>query len=160
MLNEFLNAMMLAELLYDTTVASLKRTPRGLRQENGAQETPARILHVDDEPDIRAIVELSLGQEADFVTRSCGSGKEGLDLVADWKPDLLLLDLMMPQMGGETTLARLRTDVKSSMPVVFMTAFCKVEEPEYFRSLGAAGVIYKPFKPTMLAASVRSYLQV
>jgi len=158
MLNEFLNAMMLAELLYNRTVMSLDRASPALGGANRNQNTPIRILHIDDEPDIREVVELSLGQEADFVTRSCSSGKEGLDLAAAWKPDLLLLDLMMPQMGGETTLARLRADVKSSMPVVFMTAFCKVEEPEYFTSLGAAGVIYKPFKHTTLAASVRSYL--
>jgi DNA-binding response OmpR family regulator len=158
MLNEILNAMMLDELLYDRTVISLGRMPPALHRVNRNQRTPIRILHVDDEPDIREVVELSLGQEADLVTRSCGSGEEGLDLVAEWKPDLVLLDLMMPQMGGETTLVRLRTDVKSTMPVIFMTAFCKVKEPEYFRSLGAAGVIYKPFKPKTLAASVRSYL--
>jgi CheY-like chemotaxis protein len=158
MLNEFLNAMMLAELLFDRTAVSIGSRSFALRRADQNRITPIRILHVDDEPDIREIVELSLGTESDFVTRSCGSGKEALDLVEDWKPDLLLLDLMMPQMGGETTLARLRTDVKSSMPVVFMTAFCKVEEPDYFRSLGAAGVIYKPFKPMTLAASVRSYL--
>jgi DNA-binding response OmpR family regulator len=158
MMNEILNAMMLAELLYDRTVISLGRGPAALRRVNRNQRTPIRILHVDDEPDIREVVELSLGREADFVTRSCASGEEGLDLVADWRPDLVLLDLMMPQMGGETTLVRLRTDVKSTMPVIFMTAFCKIKEPDYFRSLGAAGVIYKPFKPKKLAASVRSYL--
>lgn len=71
---------------------------------------------------------------------------------------MLLLDLMMPQMGGETTLARLRTGVTPNMPVVLMTAFCKVQEPDYFRSLGAAGVICKPFESMTLAASVRGYL--
>jgi len=156
MLNEFLNAMMLAELLFDRTATSIGSRSLALRREH--QATPTRILHVDDEPDIREIVELSLGQESDFVIRSCGCGAEALAVAADWKPDLLLLDLMMPHMGGVTTLARLRTDIKSRMPVVFMTAFCKVQEPDYFRSLGAAGVIYKPFEVMTLAASVRSYL--
>ena len=91
------------------------------------------------------------------MTRSCGSGKEALALAADWKPDLLLLDLMMPQMGGVTTLARLRSDVRSHMRVFFMAALGAFSEPE-FRSLGAAGVIYKPFEPMTLAASVRGYL--
>jgi CheY-like chemotaxis protein len=158
MLNELLNTMMLAELPYDRTVVTLSPARVVRLRATQSQMALIRILHVDDDPDIREIVELSLGREPDFVTRSCGSGEEGLDLVADWKPDLLLLDLRMPHMDGETTLARLRTDVKSSMPVVFMTAFCKVEEPEYFRTLGAAGVIYKPFKPMTLADSVRGYL--
>jgi CheY-like chemotaxis protein len=158
MLSELLNAMMMAELLFDRTVVLLGSRSQvpGSRIQN--QMTPIRILHVDDEPDIREVVEQSLGLEPDFVTRSCGSGKEALALAAVWKPDLLLLDLMMPQMGGVTTLARLRADVKSIMPVVFMTALRKFQEPDYFRSLGAAGVIYKPFEPMTLAASVRGYL--
>ena len=156
MLNELLNAMMMAELLYDKTVASIG--PRSLARRRGSQMAAIRILHVDDEPDIREVVEMSLGQETDFVTRSCGSGKEALAVAADWKPDLILLDLIMPQMGGVTTLARLRTDLKSSMPVVFMTGCRETEETEYFRFLGAAGVIFKPFEPMTLATSVRGYL--
>jgi CheY-like chemotaxis protein len=158
MMNELLNAMMLAELLFDRTVMAIGPQSPSLRRGIRSQMRPIRILHVDDEPDIREVVELSLGLEPDFVTRSCGSGREALAVAADWKPDLLLLDLMMPQMGGVTTLARLRTDVAPRMPVVFMTAFCKIQEPDYFRSLGAAGVIYKPFEPMSLAASVRNYL--
>lgn len=153
MLNDLLNAMMLGELLFDKTIISI-----GPRSFASCPGTAIRILHVDDEPDIREVVELSLGLEPDFVTRSCGSGKEALAIAAAWKPDLILLDLMMPQMGGVTTLARLRIDVKSSMPVVFMTGFRKAQETEYLRSLGAAGVIFKPFEPMTLAASVRGYL--
>jgi two-component system OmpR family response regulator len=158
MLNEFLHAMMMAELLFDRTVTSIGARPLAHRPASEGPAMPIRILHVDDEPDIREVVELSLGLEPDFVTRSCGSGGEALAVAADWKPDLLLLDLMMPQMGGVTTLARLRTDVAPRTPVVFMTGFCKVQEPDYFQSLGAAGVIYKPFEPMTLAASVRGYL--
>ena len=158
MLNELLNAMMLAELLFDETAASIGTRSAALRREYPSQIGSVRILHVDDDADVREVVELSLGEESDFLTRSCGSGKEALTVAAHWKPDLLLLDLMMPQMDGVATLARLRAEVGLSMPVVFMTAFCKLQEPDYFRSLGAAGVIYKPFEPMSLAASVRSYL--
>ncbi len=157
MLNELLNAMMLAELPSDRTAPSTGHR-FFVPDRSSRTQMPIRILHVDDEPDIREIVEQSLGLEPGFVTRSCGSGKEALVLAADWKPDLLLLDLMMPQMGGVTTLARLRSDVTSHMRVVFMTALRRFREPEYFRSLGAAGVIYKPFEPMTLAASVRGYL--
>jgi CheY-like chemotaxis protein len=119
---------------------------------------PIRILHVDDEADIRELVELSLSREPDLVTRSCGSGKEALAIAADWRPNIILLDVIMPGMGGIGTLARLRIDVKSGMPVVFMTGLRRAHKPEYYRSLGAAGVIFKPFEPATLAASVRGFL--
>jgi CheY-like chemotaxis protein len=119
---------------------------------------PIRILHVDDEPDICELVELSLGLEPDFVTRSCGSGKQALAVAADWGPDLILLDVIMPGMGGVATLARLRIDAKSRVPIVFLTGLRRADEPKYYRSLGAAGVIFKPFEPGTLAASVRKYL--
>jgi CheY-like chemotaxis protein len=120
--------------------------------------SPTRILHVDDEADIRELVELSLSQEPDLVTRSCASGKEALAVAADWRPNLILLDVIMPGMGGIGTLARLRIDVKSGMPVVFMTGLRRAHNPEYYRSLGATGVIFKPFEPATLAASVRGFL--
>jgi CheY-like chemotaxis protein len=118
-----------------------------------------RVLHVDDEPDIREVVEVSLGLDPDFVTRSCGSGSEALTVAADWSPDIILLDVMMPVMDGPATLARLRDNARTAaIPVVFMTARAQTREIELFRSLGAAGVIPKPFDPMALAASVRSYV--
>jgi CheY-like chemotaxis protein len=155
MLNELLNAMMLAELLYDRTVTSIRPLSFARQREN--QQAPIRILHVDNEPDGREVVELSLSREPDLLTRSCGSGKEALAIAADWKPDLVLLDLIMPQMGGITTLSRLRMSASSSLQVVFMTASRKVEEID-LRSVGATGVIFKPIDPMTLAASVRGYL--
>jgi CheY-like chemotaxis protein len=155
MLNELLNAMMLAELLYDRAVVSIK--PLSLARQRHNQKAAIRILHVDDELDVREIVELSLGQERDLSTRSCGSGKEALAIAADWKPDLVLLDLIMPQMGGVTTLSRIRAGANASLPVVFMTASRTVDEID-FQSVGATGVIFKPFDPRTLAASVRGYL--
>jgi CheY-like chemotaxis protein len=120
--------------------------------------TALRVLHVDDEPDIREVVEISLGLDPDFVTRSCGSGQEALTVVVDWPPDIILLDVMMPTMDGPATLARLRDNPgTASIPVVFMTARAQSREIDFFRSLGAAGVIPKPFDPMTLAASVRSH---
>jgi CheY-like chemotaxis protein len=142
-------------MLNDLT-SYVARSTFAFRQER--RIAPKRILHVDDEADIRELVELSLSLEPDLVTRSCGSGKEALAVAAEWKPKLILLDLIMPGMGGVGTMARLRIDVKSRMPIVFMTALREAREPKYFRSLGAAGVILKPFEPTTLAASVRDFL--
>jgi CheY-like chemotaxis protein len=122
--------------------------------------TTFRILHVDDEPDIREIVELALGLDPGFATRSCGSGVEALAVAVDWQPDIILCDVMMPVMDGPTTLMRLRENaLTANIPVVFMTARAQTRELDRFRSLGALGVIPKPFDPLTLAASVRGYVQ-
>jgi CheY-like chemotaxis protein len=63
--------------------------------------TALRILHVDDEADIREVVQISLGFDLGFVTRSCGSGQEALAATLDWRPDIILLDVMMPVMDGQ-----------------------------------------------------------
>jgi CheY-like chemotaxis protein len=121
--------------------------------------TSIRVLHVDDEADIREVVEISLGFDPAFVTRSCGSGQEALAITLNWQPDLILLDVMMPVMDGPATLLRLRENAHTAtIPVVFMTARAQTRELDRFRSLGAVGVIPKPFDPMTLAASVLSYV--
>lgn len=123
--------------------------------------TALRILHVDDEPDIREVVELSLGLDPDFSVRSCASGSEALTTAADWSPDMILCDVMMPGMDGPATLARLRECPQTAdTPVVFMTARAQTREIEHFKSLGATGVIPKPFDPMTLAKSVRQQLRL
>lgn len=121
--------------------------------------TPLRILYVDDEPDIREIVELALGLHPAFFTRSCASGREALALLATWTPDLILLDVMMPVMDGPATLERLRDNpLTAKIPVVFITARAQSREADALRSLGAAGVIAKPFDPMTLATSILAYV--
>lgn len=120
--------------------------------------TALRVLHVDDEPDIREVVEISLGLDPDFETRTCGSGQEALRLVAERLPDVILMDVMMPGMDGPAVLAHLRGDQQTArIPVVFMTARTQVREIDHFRSLGAAGIIPKPFDPMTLASLVRAH---
>lgn len=117
------------------------------------------VLHVDDEPDIREVVEIALGFESDLTTRSCSSGKEALLAAVNFPPDIILLDVMMPVMDGPAALVHLRDDSRTAMiPVVFMTARVQARELDVFRSLGAAGVIAKPFDPMTLAVSVRAHL--
>jgi CheY-like chemotaxis protein len=121
--------------------------------------TTLRILHVDDEPDIREVVEISLGLDPGFSTRSCSSGEEALVAAVDWQPDIILCDVMMPVMDGPATLMRLRENaLTAGIPVIFMTARAQTRELDGFRSLGALGVIPKPFDPMTLAASIRSYV--
>jgi CheY-like chemotaxis protein len=119
-----------------------------------------RILHVDDEPDIREIVEMSLGLNADFDVRACASGADAVATAAEWSPFLILLDVMMPGMDGPTTLKHLRQDPRTTdIPVLFMSARAQAREVEQLISLGAQGVISKPFDPMTLAFLVRSHLQ-
>jgi CheY-like chemotaxis protein/HPt (histidine-containing phosphotransfer) domain-containing protein len=122
--------------------------------------TALRVLHVDDEPDIREVVEFSLRLDPDLVTRSCASGEEALTVADAWTPDIVLLDVMMPVMDGAATLVRLRENPRTAdIPVVFMTARAQSRELDQLRSLGAVGVIPKPFDPMVLAASVRAHVE-
>ena len=119
-----------------------------------------RILHVDDEPDIRELVDMSLALNPDFQVRACSSGTEAIKAAAEWSPGLILLDVMMPGMDGPTTLTQLRANqLTSQIPVVFMTARAQAREVEQFISLGAQGVISKPFDPMTLASQVQGHLQ-
>jgi CheY-like chemotaxis protein len=122
---------------------------------------PLRVLHVDDEPDIREVVEMALTLDPALVVHSCDSGRAALETAAHWPPDLILLDVMMPGMDGPTTLSRLRENPKTAeIPVVFMTARAQSRELDHFISLGAEGVIAKPFDPMTLAASVRGHMRL
>jgi CheY-like chemotaxis protein len=119
-----------------------------------------RVLHVDDEPDIRELVEISLSLDPELEIKSCCSGNEALAAAAAWVPDLILMDVMMPVMDGSQTLSHLREHAMTAeIPVVFMTARAQARELAHFLSLGAAGVIPKPFDPMTLAVSVKQYLR-
>jgi two-component system OmpR family response regulator len=82
-----------------------------------------RVLHVDDEPDIRELVGISLGLDPELSVISCASGGDELAAAADRSPDLILMDVMMPVMDGPQTLSHLRKHARTArIPVVFMTA--------------------------------------
>jgi two-component system, OmpR family, response regulator len=118
-----------------------------------------RVLYVDDDADIREIAAMSLALDSSFNVLTCASGQEALATAAAWQPHLILLDVMMPGMDGPETLARLKADQQTAaIPVVFITARTQAYEVERFLSLGAIGVIAKPFDPIELAAQARRYL--
>ena len=122
--------------------------------------TALRVLHVDDEPDIRELVEMSLGLDPAFVLRSCASSRDALAILSEWSPHLILIDVMMPDMDGPTMLAHLRERQETAqIPVVFITARSQTKELEQFKALGATGVIAKPFDPVTLPESVRGHLR-
>jgi CheY-like chemotaxis protein len=113
------------------------------------------ILYVDDEPDIREVVQMSLSLVEGLDVQVCESGERALQLLPQLKPDLLLLDVMMPGMDGPSTLQKLRTmPGLDKIPVVFMTAKAMPQEVARFRELGAVSVIAKPFDPIQLGNQV------
>ncbi len=121
---------------------------------------PLKVLYVEDDPDIQVIARIALEDIGGFDVRACTSGGEALSAVADFQPDLLLLDVMMPGMDGPTLLGRLRDTGKgATAPVIFMTARVQRSEVDYYRSLGALTVISKPFDPLTLAQQIRNELQ-
>jgi|SRR5581483_1229227 len=113
------------------------------------------LLYVDDEPDIRQIVQMALGLAPGLTIHTGDSGEQALSLTRRLRPDLVLLDVMMPGLDGPSTLARMRAEPSlAGFPVVFMTAKAMPQEVARFRELGAAGVIAKPFDPMKLAEQV------
>jgi len=119
-----------------------------------------RILHVDDEPDIREVVDISLGLNPDFEVHACSSGAEAIAAAEQWWPFLILLDVMMPGMDGPATLTLLHSNPQTAdIPVLFMTARAQTREVEHLIGLGAQGVISKPFDPMTLAPMVQGHLQ-
>jgi DNA-binding response OmpR family regulator len=122
--------------------------------------SPLRVLHIDDELDVRELVEISLALDPGVIVRGCESGMEAIEVANEWSPDVILLDAVMPGMDGQAILERLRQDPKTSgIPIVFLTAHTSPREVVRLFVLGAEGVIPKPFNPVTLAASVRNHMR-
>lgn len=121
-----------------------------------------RVLYVDDEPDIREVAQLSLALDPDIEVKTAESGPIALALLAgsDWRPDVVLLDFMMPGMDGPTMLAKMRAEPKTAnLPVIFMTARVQASERNGLLKLGALAAISKPFDPMSLAAELRALVR-
>ena len=117
-----------------------------------------RILCVDDDADIRMLLDFSLSQVGGYEVRCCEDGLSALALALQFQPDLVLLDVMMPGMSGPETLAALRTlPEMQGVPVIFVTAKAMPSDLEPLLQLGATGVIVKPFNPMSLPADIRPF---
>lgn len=117
-----------------------------------------KIMAVEDEADIRTIIEFALDDE-NMEVMTCESGKKALSKVIEFKPDLILLDVMMPEMDGPETLSELRKlSGFHNTPVAFLTAKVQPSEIDHFKALGAVDVIAKPFDPLTLADQIREIL--
>ncbi len=114
-----------------------------------------RILYVEDEPNIRTIAVTVLEAVGGFTVIACASGKQALAAAPSADADLILLDVMMPEMDGPATLQALRQIPQAAQtPVIFMTAKVQTSEIQHFKSLGAIDVIGKPFDPMTLSAQI------
>ena len=119
-----------------------------------------KIMYVEDEPDIQTIARIALEQIGGFDLLVCSSGQAALDQVSDFAPDIILLDVMMPEMDGIETFRQLKTlPACADVPVVFMTARVQTHEIKEYTDLGAVDVIAKPFSPITLAEQVKTIIQ-
>lgn len=110
-----------------------------------------KVLYCEDEPDIRTIAEMALVHVAGLEVRLCEHGGLAVAAAREFHPDLILLDVMMPNLDGPGTLQALKGEPDlAQIPVVFMTAKAMPTEVASLRSLGAIGVIAKPFDPMQL----------
>lgn len=117
-----------------------------------------RVMCIEDDPDIRMILEFSLAQVGGYEVCLCSGGRAALEQAPIFKPDIVLLDVMMPDMTGPQTLKALREQpAMRGVPVVFITAKAMPDEVEELLQYGATGVIVKPFDPVTLPQDIRIY---
>ena len=119
-----------------------------------------KLLHVEDDADIREIAKMALDMSGEFVVTQCANGEDALERIKTYTPDVILIDMMMPGMSGSQTLERIRENsVLAQTPVIFMTARAEHSEVEKLRSIGAAEVISKPFDPMALADQIKAAIK-
>jgi CheY-like chemotaxis protein len=118
-----------------------------------------RVLVIDDDPDIRRIIQVSLEKFAQWQTVLASSGLEGIQMSRKLLPDAILLDISMPCMDGFECFSLLQADcVTRSIPVVLLTAKVLPEDQQRFAEMKIAGVITKPFNPITIWSQVAAVL--
>lgn len=116
-----------------------------------------RICYVEDDEDIQRIVRMSLERVGKMTVEIVGDPMVAIDAILKFKPDMVMLDWMMPGMDGPTLFRKLQENQETkNLPIVFMTAKATSTEMEELRSLGALGAISKPFSPKDLPEQLRA----
>lgn len=117
-----------------------------------------KILYVEDELDIQVIARISLEDLGGFEVKFCNNGFEAIKEAEAFKPDLILLDVMMPDLDGPETLKALRKfpGIKN-VPAIFLTARVQNKELEEYKKLGIINIISKPFDPMTLPDTIRQH---
>ena len=115
-----------------------------------------RVCYVEDDEDIRRIVRLSLEKMGKMTVEVVGDPTLAIDAINAFKPDLVMLDWMMPKMDGPTLFRAMKQRPETrSLPVVFITAKASQRELDELATLGAVGTISKPFSPKDLPEQLR-----
>jgi two-component system OmpR family response regulator len=114
------------------------------------------LLCIDDEVDILEMIRLCLSFDGGFSVSICNGGAEALDVLDRARPDLILLDVLMPGMDGPATLRAIQArQATRDIPVIFMSARAEGFSRKRFLELGAIGLVPKPFDPVTLASEIR-----
>lgn len=134
--------------------------PITLRPADSAAGALQRVMCIEDDPDIRLVLDFSLRQLGGYELCLCACGEEALEMAPRFRPELILLDVMMPGLTGPETLQTLRARGQvGGVPVVFLTAKAMQGELEDLMTHGASGIIVKPFNPVSLPDDIRIYWQ-
>ena len=120
---------------------------------------PKQILVIDDEDDIREVAKLSLQLTESWTVCTANGGAAGTALALSAEPDAILLDVMMPDMDGPSTLRVLQGQRATKIiPVIFLTAKVQAADRQKFMQLGVRGIISKPFDPLTLGLQIKEML--
>jgi two-component system, OmpR family, response regulator len=116
-----------------------------------------RVCYVEDDEDIQRIVRMSLERIGKMTVEVVGDPTKAIDAMKIFKPDLVMLDWMMPAIDGPTLFRQMKARPETSgLPVVFITAKAAQRDLDELTSLGAAGTISKPFSPKDLPEQLRA----
>ncbi len=121
--------------------------------------TTKLILIVDDDESIQTVVQFGIQMATDWEVLIASSGPQGLKIAGDRSPDVILLDVMMPDMDGIATFKALQSEPQTAqIPVIFLTAKAQTSERRQFNDLGVSGVITKPFNSLDLPDQISKML--
>jgi CheY-like chemotaxis protein len=118
-----------------------------------------RVLIIDDEETIQTVVQFGLQLAVGWEVLMASSGAEGVTTAQSEQPDVILLDVMMPDMDGIATFKLLQSNCATKqIPVILLTAKAQTAEKQQFRDLGVSGVITKPFSSLALPGKIAEIL--
>ena len=122
--------------------------------------TLQRILLADDEPDILEISRIALESVGGFEVSVCSSGEKLLERLSEFQPDLVIVDVLMPELTGPEVFEEIRRRPEfDEVPVIYLTGVIQEEDLEDLRKTGVADIILKPFDPMTLADRINGVLK-
>lgn len=118
-----------------------------------------QVLVVDDDDGVRDIIQLSLEATTDWTVFAATSGQEGIAIAKAKTPDLILLDVMMPDEDGIEVFKQLQDNpLTQSIPAILLTAKARISERQEFMKIGVRGIITKPFQAKALKQQITQIL--